>query len=369
MRPAAINGTWLVTAEGIRTFSGGGWIAPLPSHRDDPAGWVHRNTASWKNRVEDAGDADLRELQPFLPRGPLGLAFGAVGASILTRLHVDLLRETGQQIGFPLLPVAAMGASFFRGGMRPDTVGRLLGSCPGVGGLIVDESFRSLWEEEADLALEEMVEGLGGNGHGPAIEEMEQGDLEQVATDFVIAWVDALPHLLNAARAAVRYVPQGLPGMRIEGELDISLFDRSVRIIDSATDAAAMAFTGALTTLGLPPGFAGVGRVLREYIGTRQEEVLLRVLPGLPGCIADTLGLVNQEVLEEAEEAWKGWDEIRDDYIGAAEWVHARGLDMTEDALSHTHRRATRAAASAVMNGRSPGVHLEVAAEVRRYLG
>ncbi len=369
MMSPAINGMWLITAGGAEPFTDPGWVAPLPSHRDDPAGWVHRNTAAWKNRVEDAGGVGPGALQPFIPRGPLGLAFGAVGASILTRLQVVQLIGAAGELGFPLRPVAAMGASFFRGGMRPDTTDRLMGSCPGVGGLIVDEGFRELWGEEGEGAVSRIAKGLASPHDAEAIDEVEQGDLEQTATDFVIAWVDALPLLLNAARAAVRYVPQDLPGMAIEGDLDISLFDRSIRIIDGATDASAMAFTAALSTLGLPPGFAGVGRVLREYIGTRQEEVLLRILPGLPGCIADTLSLVNQEVLEEAAEAWKGWDEIQDDYIGAAEWVHARGLDMNEDPLSHTHRRATKAAAVAIMSGRDPGQHLEVAAEVRRYLG
>jgi phosphoenolpyruvate carboxylase len=367
----ATAGRWLITSTGVEPARHRGWIPQLPDHRVDPIEWVNQNVTAWLAVAIPAQQSGHPErAQPMIPRGAVSLAFGAVGASLIARLLVEALAVQAGRIGFPLQPVAAMGSSFFRGGLRPDTAARLLRNCPGLGGMITDEAFRDASEPEPFHEAVQVMQTAFSAVHDPhPMSPRQRKELEELARHFVTGWCGTLQILLYAAKAAARYVPHDLPGMGVWGDLDISLLDGSTRLVDKGTDTMAMVFSAALHTMGLPPGFVGTGRGLADITGTETERLLLEVLPGMPECLALTLRLVNREVLEEAAEAWKGWAEIEEDYHAGAAWVHRHGVDLNEDAVAMTHRRASRQAALAILNRRDPGKHLRVAAEIRRYLG
>src|SRR2546428_6534925 len=230
---------------------------------------------------EPAGPAGPPYQRVFIARSDPALNYGMAGAVLLALLALERLDRLEGELEVPLYPILGVGGAPFRGGLRPDSVARVLARYPSAQTFTIQSAFKY---DHAQADVVRAVDELRRSPRGRPL-ALEEARALRVCDRVAARYGEAVAALAPLIRQVAAQVPR-----RRMRKLHIGLFGYS-RSANGASLPRAIPFCAALYAIGLPPeilGLAGLDDDDREW--------LLAAVPCLSSDLRDALAYLDPEV-------------------------------------------------------------------------
>ena len=224
---------------------------------------------------------DLPYQRVFIARSDPALNYGVMAAVLASLIALDKLGRLERRVGIPILPIIGCGGAPFRGGLRPDSIERVLETYPSVQTFTLQSAFK--YDYPADQ-VRRAIDTLRVARRSPPLDIADDARLVALisrSADRYRAEVREIAGLVNQ-------VAPHVPRRRLR-KLHIGLFGYS-RDDQEMSLPRAITFCASLYSLGLPPellGFAALDGDEWRYVAER--------VPGLARYVEEGLALLDPE--------------------------------------------------------------------------
>jgi len=225
---------------------------------------------------------DLWYQRVFIARSDPALNYGVIAAVLASLVALDKLHGLQQRIGIPILPIIGCGGAPFRGGLRPDSIERVLETYPSVQTFTLQSAFKYDYPAES---VRRAIESLREARRRPPIEVANDRRVRVLVTRAAERYRAEVREIAGLVNQVAPHVPR-----RRLRKLHIGLFGYS-RDDQEMSLPRAITFCAALYSVGLPPellGFAALDAREWEYIRDR--------VPGLACHVEEGLALLDPEI-------------------------------------------------------------------------
>lgn len=288
---------------------------------------------------------DLAQQRVFIARSDPALNYGLVAAVLASLVALERIERVQESVGTELLPIIGCGGAPFRGGLRPETVERVVRTYPSVQTFTLQSSFKY---DHPPADVRAAIATLRGAGRSVALEvsgdERLQGILRRAAARYREEVGVVIP-LVNAIAPLV-------PKRRMR-KLHVGLFGYGRDTGDRALPRA-ITFCAALYSMGLPPEVLGAAA-----LSDGDWDYLCARVPTLRDDLGDALRYLDSE-------AAAGLPVVIRESVDAAR----RNFD-SGGSTDVAHADIARAIRRQVMDGQTPetGDLVLRAATLRHFLG
>jgi phosphoenolpyruvate carboxylase len=218
---------------------------------------------------------DLPYQRVFIARSDPALNYGVIAAVLASLVALDKLDGLERRVGIPILPIIGCGGAPFRGGLRPDSVERVLATYPSVQTFTLQSAFK--YDHPAQQ-VRRAIDTIHATRRSPPLALADDAPL-----------LNLIARVANRYRAEVReiaglvnQVAPHVPRRRLR-KLHIGLFGYS-RDDQEISLPRAITFCAALYSVGLPPellGFAALDSGEWRYLRDRVPDLARQIEEGL----------------------------------------------------------------------------------------
>ena len=226
---------------------------------------------------------DLLYQRVFIARSDPALNYGVIAAVLASLIALDKLSRLERRLGIPILPIIGCGGAPFRGGLRPDSIDRVLETYPSVQTFTLQSAFKYDYPAEK---VRSAIDALRATRRGPSLDVADDPRLRGLisrSADRYRAEVREIAGLVNQ-------VAPHVPRRRLR-KLHIGLFGYS-RDDQEMSLPRAITFCAALYSVGLPPELLGSAAV-----DDSEWKYLRDRVPGLARHIEEGLALLDPEIV------------------------------------------------------------------------
>ena len=229
-------------------------------------------------------------LRVFIARSDPAMNYGLIPAVLLAKIALSRAYTIGNALGLGIYPIIGVGPTPFRGNFNPRNVSNTLKEYPGVYTFTVQSAFRY------DYPVDNAKDAINAiNNSKPTEPVILSKDEEELALTIIRQYVDRYQAEVEGLANAVNYVAQLLPPRRTR-RLHIGLFGYG-RGFRGITLPRAIAFVGALYSIGIPPELLGLSTLLK--LNERQWGVLEGNYVNLWRDLSDAAQYVCMECIEQ----------------------------------------------------------------------
>lgn len=232
---------------------------------------------------EYLGQTELSGQRVFIARSDPALNYGMAAAILFSLVALARLERLERRRGVPLHPILGAGGAPFRGGLRPDSVDRVLARYPGVTTFTIQSAFK--YDHPADAAAH-AIQTLKCAPRRPAV-ELDQERAVAVGDRVAARYGAEVRELAPLVRAIAPHVPR-----RRMRRLHIGLFGYS-RSSNGEALPRAIPFAASLYAIGLPPEILGLAA-----LEAADREWLFAAVPCLEADLRDALSYLDRDVAE-----------------------------------------------------------------------
>lgn len=230
--------------------------------------------------AEYLSDKEIAEQRVFLARSDTAMNYGFVAAALANKIALQRMDRLAQRCGVRLHPILGMGSAPFRGGLSPATVERVGREYPSVVTFTVQSAFKFDHPVEQVRAA---CARLRQRAIGPA-GTLDEERARELIGRYSAAYRRRVVELAPAINRMARYIPS-----RRARKLHVGLFGYA-RGLDNVTLPRAIAFTGALYSLGFPPELIAL-----ETLSAEDWTFVRSVYPSVEAKLADALRFTDPE--------------------------------------------------------------------------
>ena len=192
----------------------------------------------------------------FIARSDPAMNYGMIPATLLSKYAVSGMYRISEKTGMELYPIIGAGSSPFRGNLGPDTIKRSLAEYDSYYTFSVQSAFRYDYDETSVKDAVSMI-----NAHKPVIPNLFNDDQEIIIKHIIDLYSSRFQKIVEGISRPINDITTYLPKRRTR-KLHTGLFGYS-RSTGSARLPRAIAFVGALYSMGIPPEILGAS-VLAE---------------------------------------------------------------------------------------------------------
>lgn len=269
-------------------------------------------------------------IRPFLAFSDSSLSSGFLAGALGNKLALSRLYEFSERSGIPVFPIAGSGSLQFRGGLRPssESIGRFLKEFPGVRTVTVQSSFRyDNPKAQVKAAIKELEAKLPAT-KPRIIDAGDQRVLAGIIEQTSKLYEDTLMAIAPSMQAVFSNIPK-----RRDRRQHIGLLAYS-RSMHGQELPRAITFTAGFYSVGVPPEFIGLGRVLKS-LSQKELAVLNGVYPSLAADYDATGRYLNMDNLKEFSAGSKAWGAILEDVEAAQAVLGINIGPKTKDEQKH----------------------------------
>ncbi len=267
-------------------------------------------------------------IRPFLARSDPAMISGLIATVLANKVALSDIAMFSQKTGIKTHPIIGVGSLVFRGGLTPHTVNTFLAQYGGARTVTVQSGFRY------DFPLRDVQHGIRTlNARLPKTKtelttQKERHALVELIARFERAYQSILPSLLPTLKPLFAAVPQRRERRQHTGLLSYP------RRMGTIILPRAIGFTGSFYTIGVPPEFIGIGRVLASL--TAHEWALLnRYYKTMREELVRAGRFLNQENLDLLARGHNGWRDVRDDIKQTEKFLRVHFGPKTKQELLH----------------------------------
>ncbi|MBI4994261.1 phosphoenolpyruvate carboxylase [Candidatus Peregrinibacteria bacterium] len=300
-------------------------------------------------------------LRPFIARSDPALNAGLVPAVLGAKAALAQIYELGKKYKVPMYPIIGTGSLPFRGGVNPENIKEVIAEYGGIRTITIQSAFKYDYPLSSvkkaikfiDKTLPKLKPIMLGSSEIRTIMQ-----INKFFSGFYKKTVESLAPLINK-------IASRIPSRR-ERMLHIGLFGYS-RGLGKITLPRAIAFTGALYSLGIPPEFIGTGRGLAQAVRKGNLEFIKNVYINLKRDLVHAGKYLNEENLELLAKKYPAFKEILRDI---EETKRILGVKFGPIKNYHyLHRNLTSNILYKIKMGKDPSTDIIEAAKIRKSLG
>ena len=234
-----------------------------------------------------AGDCVRAAAEPFqrvfIARSDPALNYGMVSATLLSLVALQQVAEVQQELAVPLYPIIGLGGAPFRGGLRPDTVARVLARYPSVQTFTLQSAFK--YDHPVAAVVAATATLRSAVRVAPVSIDPERAEL--LLTKVADRYREEIALLAPVVNEVATQIPR-----RRSRKLHVGLFGFS-RSSDGISLPRAIPFCASLYSIGLPPellGLAALDEADWRWLGDG--------VPGLLDDLRDAAGYLDPAALD-----------------------------------------------------------------------
>ncbi len=319
-------------------------------------------------RISDIMEDYLRAARPsyvrvFLARSDPAMQHGLIAAVIAVKVALSDLHSMFSRHDVPVFPILGVGSLPFRGGLSPRRYNMVLREYGGVSTFTLQSAFRYDYPE---WEVREAISAINAaRVPPPRLMDPEEKELAiALARRCATSYASRLQPIARAVNAVAGMLPRRRARKSHAGTFGYS------REVLGVSLPRAIAFTGALYSMGMPPELLGA-RCLRD-MGEGEWRLLEDLYLGLKEDLQEAALFYDEEMLEEAARIFKIPDEalrsLKDD-VSSVEWLLGRAAGP-RDLRSRKHSALLRLYMISLSGDLADAArYLEEAARVRMAIG
>ncbi|MCV3742159.1 phosphoenolpyruvate carboxylase [Lentilactobacillus hilgardii] len=271
---------------------------------------------------------DIEYMRVFLAGSDSALSNGFLNSIIGNKLALSHLAKFEDKSGMPIYPIAGMGSTVFRGGLSPLMLDRYLEEFPGLKTATIQSAFRYDYPlDVVEPAIMKLREGLQQSKF-QIIPEDDEKTLLEIAEKAAKEYHVTLDPLINDLQPVFDAFPK-----RRDRHQHVGIIGYS-RDVDGYKMPRAITFTGALYSIGVPPEFIGVGRVLTK-LSDKELTVLRKYYHNIKADYEHVSHYFSKEALTELQRKNPAWKAVDDDIEGIEKLFDIVAGPETEEEEKH----------------------------------
>lgn len=245
-------------------------------------------------------------IRPFLARSDPALISGLVATVLANKVALSEIYRFSRETEIPVYPIIGAGSLRFRGGLNPDNVEQFVREYAGIRTVTIQSAFRYDYPlTRVKKALAFLKRELGKTTPTP-IGEKDTLLIHSIIKKSTTRYRSTLVKLTKDMEPFFRAVPR-----RRERRQHIGLLAYG-RKMGKHPLPRAINFTAAFYSLGIPPEFIGLGRMLKS-LSYQELDVLSRYYVNLKEDLSAAGRYINHDNLRRMAELNKNWKLIEED--------------------------------------------------------
>ncbi|MBI4049513.1 MAG: phosphoenolpyruvate carboxylase [Candidatus Doudnabacteria bacterium] len=244
-------------------------------------------------------------LRVFIARSDPAMMSGMVANVLANKIMLSDLAEFSVKHKLKIYPIIGVGSLPFRGGFNPRSIRKFFTEYQGVCTATVQSGFRYDYpkpEAAAAIRLAHRLPQANARQIGPA----ERKTLKKIIRRFEASYQATLTKIVGD----LNYLFAAFPRRR-ERRLHIGLLSYG-RKLGSINLPRAITFTGSFYSIGVPPEFIGVGRVLRD-LSQKEFELLQRHYVYFKQDLEQAGKFLNMKNLKQLSKSNARWRQVLQD--------------------------------------------------------
>ena len=269
----------------------------------------------------------------FIARSDPSLNAGFVSAALACKVALRNFGLLSEKRGIPMYPIIGCGSLPFRGGFTPENIEEVVDLYAGARTLTIQSAFRY------DYPLETVQKGIKElrtllpRREAPTMEEDEMREVLRIIELFKQPYCHTVEEIAPLINDFATHIPK-----RRSRVQHIGLFGYS-RGVGEATLPRAIAFTGALYSMGIPPEFIGTGRALSKLKNHGGLALLEKHFPVLRTWLLQSGRFINMENVRKLSKDFPALKEVLNDIEFVQEIL---SLDLKPQSVTEMlHRNLT----------------------------
>ncbi len=232
----------------------------------------------------------------FIARSDPAMNYGMLPATLLAKYAISGMHKISQKSGIELYPIIGAGSSPFRGDLGPDSIKKALSEYDSYYTFSVQSAFRYDYD---DISVKNAVSMI--NSHKPGNPEIFNMQMEEDIKAIVNSYSSRFQKIIEGIARPINDVAVYLPKRRTR-KLHTGLFGYS-RSTGDARLPRAIAFVGALYSIGIPPEILGMSML--SGLPERYHKLVDELYKNLYFDIRSSVRYFNYDSLNYLKEIWK----------------------------------------------------------------
>lgn len=303
-------------------------------------------------------------IRPFLARSDPSLISGLIATVLANKVALAEISNFSKKTGIKTYPILGAGSLIFRGGLSPDRTKEFVKEYGGISTVTMQSAFRYDYPLNKVKKSREFLSHALQKIRAQPMTEKESEELKKIAAKFARSYQSALSPLIPEMEGLFAAVPR-----RRERRLHIGLLGYN-RKAGKLNLPRAINFTAAFYSIGLPPEFIGLGRVLRN-ISPFETKLLKKFYVNFAYDLKEAGRYLNQENLlllaNGGKKESKKWQDILEDVLETEKFLNTTFSPKTLSELEHKNLSS-----NALLLRKNPDLARKLIAEtgiLRRSLG
>lgn len=208
------------------------------------------------------------ELRPYVARSDPALNFGMIPTVFAIKIALSRYRKLSEKLKIPFYPIIGAAVLPFRGGIDPLRVKKFADEYRGIRTTTIQSAFRYDFPKKDVIKAIKYLEKTLPKQKTEIIPEKHEKIMEELIPVFEKNYRETIEKIAPLINSVASFLPK-----RRERVQHVGLFGYS-RGVGKVKLPRAIAFTGALYSIGIPPEFIGTGRGLLQAKKTGNLDII-----------------------------------------------------------------------------------------------
>jgi len=295
-------------------------------------------------------------MRPYVARSDPALNSGIVPTVLAIKIALSHYKRLAKKMKIPMYPIIGAAALPFRGGLTPNTVKQFVREYQGIRTTTIQSAFRYDFKKNDVIRGIAKLEELLPKYDAADIPEKDEEQLRKLIPLFEQYYQQTIEKIAPTINIIASFLPK-----RRERVQHIGLFGYS-RGIGKVKLPRAIAFTGSLYSLGIPPEIIGTGRGLHKANTLGKLSLIEKYYLYLKSDLKQAGRYLNKKNLQELAMKDSSWSQIQKDIAYIEELFDISLGPKTKEEREHL------LLTEKIMKKANPYL-IEKAAKIRKSLG
>lgn len=270
-------------------------------------------------------------LRPYVARSDPALNSGLIPTVLAVKIALSRYRALEEKLNIPLYPIIGAAALPFRGGLSPLSAKEFADEYRGIRTTTIQSAFRYDFKKSDVIKAVALLEKTLPKQKAVLIPKKDEEKLIELIPIFEKRYKEVIEKIAPIINKIASQLPK-----RRERVQHVGLFGYS-RGVGKVKLPRAIAFTGALYSIGIPPELIGTGRGLLEAKKLGKLNLVLKYYKYLKSDLERAGGFLNKDNLDKLSKKSKDWKKIAED-VAAIENIFKIELGpVTEEEKIHKY--------------------------------
>jgi phosphoenolpyruvate carboxylase len=232
----------------------------------------------------------------FIARSDPAMNYGMIPATLLSKYAVSQMQQLREDMEIEIYPIIGAGSSPFRGNLSTSNIKRALSEYDSYYTFSIQSAFRYDYEETKVKNAISLI-----NNHVAKKPEIMDDETKDVIKNIVDVYARRFQNIVEGIAIPINDITRYLPKRRAR-KLHVGLFGYS-RSTGTAKLPRAIAFVGALYSIGIPPEILGMASLAE--MPERNRAILKELYKYMEVDIQASAKYFNYESLNYLKDIWK----------------------------------------------------------------